>query len=173
MFTIRRGKRTDCVALQALLFPEDSGELSKAAARHWRRLAQDPAHDFYVAERDGTLWGMLLVSYVRALRNPGWQAVLDTAVLQTASPDIGRALLRFAKERARKRPWPLATMRGAAPGGGAPTSSPSVPMIATAVWRGCGGCPLSNSAGTDCSRSVAGGLLPLAVEPARLCLRKV
>ncbi len=103
MFTIRRGKRTDCVALQALLFPEDSGELSKAVARHWRHLAQDPAHDFYVAERDGTLRGMLLVSYVRALRNPGWQAVLDTAVLQTASPDIGRALLRFAKERARKR----------------------------------------------------------------------
>ncbi len=103
MFTIRRGKRTDCVALQALLFPEDSGELSKAAARHWRRLAQDPAHDFSVAERDGTLWGMLLVSYVRALRSHGWQAVLDTAVLQTASPDIGRALLRFAKERARKR----------------------------------------------------------------------
>ena len=103
MFTIRRGKRTDCVALQALLFPEDSGELGKAAARHWRRLAQDPAHDFYVAERDGTLWGMLLVSYVRTLRNPGWQAVLDTAVLQTGSPDISRALLRFAKERARKR----------------------------------------------------------------------
>ena len=107
MLTIRRGRRTDIVALQSVLCPEsplDSpAACSKAEVRHWRRLAQDPALDFYVAERNDALWGMILVSYIRALRFKGWQAILDMAVVPTAPPDIGLALLYFAKERARKR----------------------------------------------------------------------
>ena len=111
MLTIRRGRRTDVVALQSVLCPESPPEslaaCSKAEVRHWRRLAQDPALDFYVAARDDALWGMLLVSYIRALRFKGWQAILELAVVPTAPLDIGLALLDFAKERARKRGCPV------------------------------------------------------------------
>jgi len=100
---IRRSKRTDFPMFMALLTPLTLEEETKAWARRWRRLAADPAHDCYVAEQDGMIQGILLVSYLRRLRKYGWEAILDMAVAPSAAYDIGQMLLNFAKERARKR----------------------------------------------------------------------
>lgn len=107
MLTIRRGRRTDLIACQTMLFPDTSDEeWHKAEVRHWRRLTRDPALDFYVAQHDGVLQGMILVNYIRRLRRSGWLAVVDIAVLPSASVQVGQALLSFAKERAQKRACP-------------------------------------------------------------------
>lgn len=100
---IRRCKRTDFPTFVALLTPSTLEEANKVQERRWRRLAADPAHDCYVAEQDGTIQGILLVSYLRRLRRYGWEAILDMAVAPSAASDIGQMLLNFAKERARKR----------------------------------------------------------------------
>ncbi len=107
MLTIRRGKRTDLAACQTMLFPDTADdEWRKAEVRHWRRLARDPALDFYVAQHNGVLQGMILVNYMRRLRHSGWLAVVDIAVLPSASAQVGQALLDLAKERAHKRACP-------------------------------------------------------------------
>jgi len=98
---IRRGKRTDFPALVALLTPGATLAVDKGHVRHWRRLASDPSHDFYVAEHEGAIRGVVLVCYIRELRQPGWLAILD--IVASTECHIGRALLDFAKERARKR----------------------------------------------------------------------
>lgn len=72
-------------------------------ARQWRRLAADPAHDCYVAEQAGTIQGIVLVCYIRRLREYGWEAILDMVVSPSAACDVSQVLLDFAKERARKR----------------------------------------------------------------------
>jgi len=100
---IRRGKRTDLPVLVPLLSFPPALDTEKKYVQHWRRLASDPAHDFYVAEQHGTLQGMVLVSYVRTLVRPGWLAILDIAVVPLASDEISRGLIDFAKTRARKR----------------------------------------------------------------------
>ncbi|MBI3245771.1 MAG: GNAT family N-acetyltransferase [Deltaproteobacteria bacterium] len=103
---IRRGKRTDLPALQTLLYP-NVPDVPVAAdtvhTRHWRRLASDPGLDFYVAEQEGAILGMLLVCYVRELRECGWQAIMDTVLPASASGLLGQNLLDFAKARARQR----------------------------------------------------------------------
>jgi len=99
---IRRAKRTDIPALRLLAAPAAAESISRAETRHWRRLASDPRLDFYVAEQAGTVQGMLLVCYVRTLGSPGWQALLDL-IVRPAAADIARALLDFAKARARQR----------------------------------------------------------------------
>lgn len=107
MLTIRRGRRTDLTACQTILFPDTSNEeWHKAEVRHWRRLARDPALDFYVAQHADVLQGMILVSYIRRLRRSGWLAILDIAVLPSAPAQVGQALLDFAKGRAKKRGCP-------------------------------------------------------------------
>ncbi len=107
MLTIRRGKRTDLAACQTVLFPDTSDEeWHKAEVRHWRRLARDPALDFYVAQHGSVLQGMILVSYIRRLRRSSWQAIVDIAVLPSAPAQVGQALLNVAKERAKKRACP-------------------------------------------------------------------
>src|SRR5262245_51229458 len=100
---IRRGRRTDFPALISLLAPAEASATDKAQIRHWRKLASDPGHDFYVAEHEGSIQGMVLVSYIRGLRHPGWQAVLDMVVSSAVIYSIGQELLDFAKGRARKR----------------------------------------------------------------------
>lgn len=100
---IRRGKRTDFPALQGLLTPAQQAAVSKAQIRHWRRLAGDARHDFYVAEQEGAILGSVLVCYVRGLRHSGWQAILDIVLSPFGPGHIGQALLSFAKTRARKR----------------------------------------------------------------------
>lgn len=116
---IRRGKRTDLPALQTLLHPEAPGvpgAADLACTRHWRRLASDPSLDFYVAEQEGTILAVLLVCYVRELREYGWQAIVDTVLPASASSLLGQHLLDFAKARARQRgcrrllAWPRDTM---------------------------------------------------------------
>jgi len=101
---IRRGRRTDFPTLMALLNSQaPPGEAEKRQVRHWRRLASDPSLDFYIAEQEGTIRGIVLVCYIRELRRPGWQAILDVVAPVAAEWGIGRALLDFVKERARKR----------------------------------------------------------------------
>lgn len=108
---IRRGKRTDAPALRALSLAgagpvndqETSQNLTKQEIQHWRRLASDPALDFYVAELASSLQGVVLVAYRRSLHIPGWRASMDIAVLASPAEEIGQALLSFATERARKR----------------------------------------------------------------------
>ncbi|MBM4257791.1 MAG: GNAT family N-acetyltransferase [Deltaproteobacteria bacterium] len=103
LLTIRRGKRTDLPALAPLLPFFTSHDLDKKQTQHWRRLVSDPAHDFYVAEHQEALQGMVLVSYIRTLTCLGWLAILDLAVSPSASGDIYTALIAFAKGRAHKR----------------------------------------------------------------------
>lgn len=104
MFRIRRGKRTDLAALEALCRPGVSAPRSgKDMARHWRRLADDPGLDFYVAQDDDGLHGVLLLSYVRRLRDRGWHAFVDIALEDTAPASVGNALIEFAKRRAHTR----------------------------------------------------------------------
>lgn len=104
MFRIRRGKRTDLAALEALCRPGVSAPRSgKDVARHWRRLADDPGLDFYVAQDNDGLHGVLLLSYVRRLRDRGWHAFVDIALEDTAPMSVGNALIEFAKRRARTR----------------------------------------------------------------------
>lgn len=104
MLRVRRGKRADMTALHTMLHPHGSeAETGKPEARHWRRLAHDPSVDFYVAQHDQGLHGMILLNYVRSLRQHGWQAFLDMAVGQSAPSNAKNALLDFAKRRARKR----------------------------------------------------------------------
>jgi hypothetical protein len=100
---IRRGRRTDFPALQKLFSSGMPALADKAQVRHWRRLASDPGLDFYVAEQDGAILGALLVCYVRVLREPGWQAILDMASLMPSVCSLGPLLVNFAKARARKR----------------------------------------------------------------------
>ena len=100
---IRRGKRTDFPALIALVHSQSPCEANKGQVRHWRRLAGDPSLDFYIAEQEGTIRGMVLVCYIRELSRPGWQAILDVVAPVSEECGIGRALLDFVKGRARKR----------------------------------------------------------------------
>lgn len=104
MFRIRRGKRTDLAALEALCRPGASlPQSGKDVARHWRRLADDPGLDFYVAQDDDGLHGVVLLSYVRRLRDRGWHAFVDIALEDVAPASVGNALIEFAKRRARTR----------------------------------------------------------------------
>lgn len=100
---IRRGKRTDLPSLQTLLPTGGPSNPTRTQTQHWRRLAADPSHDFYVADYNGTLQGALLVSYARALRQTGWNALLELLIRPQASPEIALRLLEIAKQRARQR----------------------------------------------------------------------
>jgi N-acetylglutamate synthase-like GNAT family acetyltransferase len=100
---IRRGRRTDLSGLLALLPPTAPAALDKAQVRRWRRLASDPSLDFYVAEQNGALLGALLICYVRTLREQGWRAILELALLPSSSCELGQDLVKFAKARARQR----------------------------------------------------------------------
>jgi predicted N-acetyltransferase YhbS len=101
--TIRRGQRTDFLLLPQLLELTVSPESEKAHVRHWRRVASNPTHDFYVAAREGGVHGMVLVSYIRALTTPGWRAILDLVIPVAALSEVGPLLLDCAKARARQR----------------------------------------------------------------------
>ena len=101
--TIRRGKRTDLSALVDLLTPGAAALIDKSETRHWRRLAGDPSLDFYVAEHASAIQGVVLVCYIRTLQEHGWQAILDIALASSSSSELARALVSFAKARARQR----------------------------------------------------------------------
>lgn len=101
--TIRRGQRTDFPLLLQLVAPTTVQKIEKAQMRYWRRVASSPTHDFYVAEQDGTVRGMILVSYIRSLTMQGWRAILDFVAPVSALSEVGLVLLTFAKTRAQRR----------------------------------------------------------------------
>lgn len=103
---IRRGRRTDFTAVMALLaqgrMPLPSAD--RATLRRFRLLVADLGTDFYVATVDGTIVGLVHVTYARQLTQ-GPAAALDQLVVAEAfrGKGIGTALLGFAQRRARKR----------------------------------------------------------------------
>ena len=102
---IRRGRRTDYAALAALCgWPAVAGSPARAV-RMFRRTVADLAYDLYVAEEDGTLVGVVAVSYVRELRLGGQRATLEELVVDRGRrrSGVGRRLVEFVIERARRR----------------------------------------------------------------------
>ncbi len=103
---IRRGRRTDFTVVMGLLaqggLPLPPAD--RATLRRFRLLVADLGTDFYVATVDGTMVGLVHVTYARQL-SQGPAAILDRLVV--AAPfrgrGIGTALLEFAQQRARKR----------------------------------------------------------------------
>jgi len=103
---IRRTRRTDFSAVMNLLAasslpvpPPD-----RATLRRFRALVTDLGTDFYLALLDGTLAGLVHVSYARQLALPPI-ARLDQLLVAEAlrRRGIGSALLSFAQRRARRR----------------------------------------------------------------------
>lgn len=98
---VRRGRRRDLAALQALL----GGEPGARLARLLRRILADLRGEVYVAEdAAGEIVGVISVVYVRSLVRGGLAAVLDGARVRPApAPDLLAGLVAFAEERARRR----------------------------------------------------------------------
>jgi ribosomal protein S18 acetylase RimI-like enzyme len=102
---IRRGRRTDYAAVAALCgWPMVDGSPARSV-RMFRRTVADLAQDLYVAEEDGTLLGVVAVSYVRELRLGGQRATLEELVVaaERRRAGVGRRLLDFVIARARRR----------------------------------------------------------------------
>jgi GNAT superfamily N-acetyltransferase len=103
---IRRGRRTDFTAVMHLLaasgVPVPPPE--RATLRRFRQIVADLGADFYLALVDGTLAGLVHVTYARQL--PVLPAArLEQLVVAEAfrRRGIGTALLAFARQRARQR----------------------------------------------------------------------
>src|SRR6266852_7957695 len=103
---IRRSRRTDFTAVMQVLAGSavDLPPPDRATLRRFRNIVADLGADFYVASVDGTLAGLVHVTYARQL------SALATArleQLQVAVPfqgrGVGSALLAFAQQRARRR----------------------------------------------------------------------
>jgi GNAT superfamily N-acetyltransferase len=102
---IRRGRRTDYEALAALCAWPSEGDRPHAARRRFRRTISDLGYDLYVAEARGEPVGIVAVSYVRNLALGGLRATLEELRVRAdrRGAGIGRRLLTFAIERARRR----------------------------------------------------------------------
>ena len=102
---IRRGRRTDFTAVMQLLAA--SGIVmpppERATLRRFRHLVNDLGADFYLALVDGTLAGLVHVTYARQLAGAP-TARLESLVVDGARRrcGVGSALLRFAQQRARQ-----------------------------------------------------------------------
>jgi GNAT superfamily N-acetyltransferase len=103
---IRRARRTDFTAVMQLLAasgvavpPPDRATLGR-----FRHIVADLGADFYLAVVDGTLAGLVHVTYARQLSSPP-HARLDELVVTEPfrGRGIGSALLAFAQDRARQR----------------------------------------------------------------------
>jgi GNAT superfamily N-acetyltransferase len=103
---IRRSRRTDFTAVMQVLAggatplpPPD-----RATLRRFRHIVADLGADFYVAAVDGTLAGLVHVTYARQLPS---LAAARLEQLLVAVPfrgrGVGSALLAFAQQRARRR----------------------------------------------------------------------
>jgi GNAT superfamily N-acetyltransferase len=103
---IRRGRRTDFTAVMSLLAASGTPmpPADRAALRRFRYLVADLGADFYLAWIEGTLAGLVHVTYARQLAIPA-RAQLDELVVSEAfrRRGIGSALLAFAQRRARQR----------------------------------------------------------------------
>ncbi|HJQ84036.1 MAG TPA: hypothetical protein VKA21_08175 [Candidatus Binatia bacterium] len=99
---VRRGRRRDLAAVQALL---GVAAASDRLERWFRRIVADLGTDIYVAEdAAGTVIGLVSVVYARSLVQGGLSATLDGARArrEPAGPLLD-GLVAFAEERARKR----------------------------------------------------------------------
>ena len=95
---VRRGRRHDLAAVQALLAAPATDRLE----RIFRRLLADLGTDLYVAEDErGEIVGLVSVLYARSLARGGRSALLDGA--RARRPALLPELVAFAEERARKR----------------------------------------------------------------------
>jgi hypothetical protein len=98
---VRRGRRDDLVAVCAVLGVVPPAHLPRGL----RRLLADLGADVYVAEEpDGTVVGVVAVTYARSLFRGGMAAVLDGARTRPpAGPETLAGLVAFAEDRARRR----------------------------------------------------------------------
>ena len=105
-FRIRRGRRTDFMAVMHLLAAD--GEPvpvpDRATLRRFRHLVADLGADFYLVSVDGRLAGLVHLTYARQLAGAP-RAQLDQLVVAQSfrRRGIGSALLAFAQGRAQRR----------------------------------------------------------------------
>src|SRR5712671_3528666 len=103
---IHRARRTDFTAVMQLLATGDVAvpPPDRATLRRFRYLVADLGGDFYLAWVNGTLAGLVHVTYARQLALPP-RALLNQLVV--APPfrrrGVGRALLALAQRRAEQR----------------------------------------------------------------------
>ncbi len=114
---IRRCRRTDFTSVMTLLAasgipvpPPD-----RATLRRFRSLVADLGADFYLAEVDGTLAGLIHVTYARQLTLAP-RAVFEQLLVaeRFRGRGVGTALVDFARGRAQRRG--CTTLRCAPPG---------------------------------------------------------
>ena len=103
---IRRVRRTDFTAVMTLLATSGAAvpPPDRATLRRFRKLVADLGADFYLALVDGTVAGLIHVTYARQLTVLP-QAQLDHILVDAdfRRRGIGAALLAFARRRARQR----------------------------------------------------------------------
>ncbi len=103
---IRRSRRTDFTAVMSLLatcgIPVPAPE--RATLRRFRQIVADLGADFYLAEVDGKLAGLVHVTYARELP-VGQRAALNQLLVAEGfrRHGVGTALLEFAQARAQGR----------------------------------------------------------------------
>ena len=103
---IRRARRTDFTGVMQLLatsaVPVPPPE--RATLRRFRNLVNDLGTDFYLALVDGALVGLVHVTYARQLSVAPLARLEQLLVVEPfRRRGIGRMLLRFGEQRARKR----------------------------------------------------------------------
>ena len=103
---IRRGRRTDFVAVMSLLATSGTPlpPPDRATLRRFRNICSDLGADFYLSVEGEVATGLVYVTYTRQLTTPA-RASLDQLVVGAAHQrrGIGGALLDFAQKRAVRR----------------------------------------------------------------------
>jgi GNAT superfamily N-acetyltransferase len=103
---IRRVRRTDFTAVMAMLAAAGVAvpPPERATLRRFRNIVADLGADFSLVLVDGTLAGLVHVTYARQLAQPP-RATLEQLVVATPfrRRGVGSALLAFAAARAGKR----------------------------------------------------------------------
>ncbi len=103
---MRRARRTDFTAVMALLAASGIAvpPPERATLRRFRYVVADLGTDFYLAFVDGTLAGLVHVTYARrlTLRPRAWLAELVVGP-QFRRRGVATALLAFARRRAQRR----------------------------------------------------------------------
>lgn len=105
-FHIRRARRTDFTAVMRLLAVSglEVPPADRATLRRFRNIVADLGTDFYLVLVDGTLAGLVHVTYARQLRRlprAGLEQLLVAEPFRRRG--VASALLAFARERARRR----------------------------------------------------------------------
>lgn len=103
---IRRSRRTDFVAVMELLAATGTPvpPPDRATLRRFRALVADLGSDFYLAFFEGTLAGLVHISYTRCLARPPAARIEQLLVAGAVRRrGIGSALLAFARQRGQQR----------------------------------------------------------------------